>query len=114
MGLSITLIMLLTYTYPPSWIQNLENLLQNSHFRLRGPVSPGPEILIAKIDEKSIDELGRWPWSRQTMAKLTQKLLDYEARVIAFDVIFSSPQSSPESLEQLNRLIPLIENREAL
>ncbi|MBT3184765.1 MAG: adenylate/guanylate cyclase domain-containing protein [Nitrospina sp.] len=114
MGLGITLLTLLTYSYSPSWVQNLENLLQNSHFRLRGPVSPGPEILIAKIDEKSVDKLGRWPWPRQTMAKLTQKLLDYEARVIAFDVIFSSPQSSPESLEQLNRVIPLIENTEAL
>jgi len=70
--------------------------------------------LLLKIDEKSIDELGRWPWPRQTMAKLTKKLLEYEARVIAFDIIFSSPQSRPhqESLEQLNRLIPdaLIEN----
>ena len=107
MGLGITLLTLLVYTYSPPWIQNLENLSQNSHFRLRGPVSPSPEILIAKIDEKSIDKLGRWPWSRKTMAKLIQKLLDFEARVIAFDVIFSSPQSSPhqDSLENLNRLI---------
>lgn len=117
MGLGITLLTLLAYTYSPPWIQNLENLSQNSHFRLRGPIAPGPEVLIAKIDEKSIDELGRWPWPRQTMAKLTQKLLEYEARAIGFDVIFSSPQSSPhqESLEKLNRLISdsSIENESA-
>jgi adenylate cyclase len=107
MGLTITLLTLLAYIYPPVWIQNIENLFQNSHFRLRGPVSPGPEILIAKIDEKSIDELGRWPWSRQTMAKLTQKLVDLEAKVIGFDVIFSSPQTSPhrESLQSLDHLL---------
>jgi adenylate cyclase len=108
---------LLSYNYSPSWIQNFENLSQNFHFRLRGPIAPGPEILIAKIDEKSIDELGRWPWSRQTITKLTEKLLEYEAGVIAFDIIFSSPQanSHQESLEQLNRLIPdsSIENETA-
>jgi adenylate cyclase len=108
MGLGITFLTLIAYTYSPSWIQNIENLSQNSHFRLRGPIAPGPEVLIAKIDEKSIDELGRWPWPRQTIAKLTQKLLEYEARAIGFDVIFSSPQSNPhqKSLEQLSRLIP--------
>ncbi len=107
-GLGITFLTLFTYSYPPSWVQNLENLFQNSHFRLRGPVTPGSEVLIAKIDEKSIDVLGRWPWPRKTMAKLTQKLVDYEARVIGFDVIFSSPQSNPqqEPLEHLSRLIP--------
>lgn len=108
MGLAITLLTILAYIYPPVWLQTFENLFQNSHFRLRGPIAPGPEVLIAKIDEKSIDELGRWPWPRQTMAKLTQKLLDFEARAIGFDVIFSSPQSNPhqESLEQLSQLIP--------
>ena len=117
-GLGITFLTLFTYSYSPTWIQNLENLFQNSHFLLRGSISPGPEILIAKIDEKSIDELGRWPWSRQTMAKLTQKLVDYEARVIGFDVIFSSHQASPHQkpLEQLSQLIPdsLKENASAL
>lgn len=117
LGLAITLLTILAYIYPPAWLQSFENFFQNTHFRLRGPVSPGPEILIAKIDEKSIDELGRWPWSRQTMARLTQKLLDFEANVIGFDVIFSSPQSSlhRESLQNLDNLIPdsLIETIQA-
>ena len=106
-GLGITVLTISAHIYSLSWIHNLENLSQNSHFRLRGPVAPGPEVLIAKIDEKSIDTLGRWPWPRQVMAKLTEKLLDYEAGAIGFDVIFSSPQSSlhQEPLEKLNQLI---------
>ncbi len=106
-GLGITVLTIVAHTYSLSWIQNLENLSQNSHFRLRGPVAPGPEVLIAKIDEKSIDELGRWPWPRQIMAMLTEKLLNYEASTIGFDIIFSSPQSSihQKPLEQLNHLI---------
>ena len=34
-------------------------------FLSRGAVEPAPEVVIAAIDEKSLDEEGRWPWPRQ-------------------------------------------------
>ncbi len=109
-GLLITVLFLLAYNY--SWLQPLENIFQNIHFKLRGPLSPIPDIVIAKIDEKSLDTLGRWPWSRQTMAKLVNRL--NEAEVIGFDIIFSSPQtpSSQDGLRQLKDMIA--QNSQAL
>lgn len=67
---------------------------QNVHFLLRGPLMPESDTVIAAVDEKSIDELGRWPWSRQILARLVDKLVDSGARVIGFDVVFSSPEDS--------------------
>jgi adenylate cyclase len=114
-GFLVTVMLLCTYNYSPSWIRPLENLLKNSHFKLRGPFTPGSDVIIAKIDEKSLDRLGRWPWSRHTMAKLVEKLNENEAEVIGFDIIFSSPQNSSnlDALKQLQNLISPTENTKA-
>ena len=42
-------------------------------------------IVILDIDEKSLGELGRWPWDRRLMAELVDKLFDrYGIAVLAF------------------------------
>ena len=42
-------------------------------FISRGKVDPAPEIVLAVIDEKSLDSEGRWPWPRKTIAKLIKR-----------------------------------------
>ena len=49
-------------------------------------------VVIIDVDEKSLAEQGRWPWPRQTMAKLVEKLGALGAQVIAFDVVFAEPE----------------------
>ena len=57
----------------------------------RGKLPPGGETVIAAIDEKSLSELGRWPWPRTTLARLVDNLKGYGAKVVGFDVVFSEP-----------------------
>lgn len=92
-GFLITLVLVLTYTVSPTALIRLDYLFQNIHFQLRGPITPTSNIVIAEIDEKSIDILGRWPWPRSTFAKITENLSNLNASVIAFDIIFSSPKN---------------------
>ena len=68
----------------------------------QAPVSE-PAVAIAAIDEKSLVALGRWPWSRATMARLVEQLDALGARVIAFDVFFSEAENRA-ALEQIERL----------
>ena len=63
-------------------------------FNGAGPVKPGPEVVIAAIDEKSIDALGRWPWPRKKLAQLVDKLVQHQVKVIGFDMVLSSPDES--------------------
>lgn len=49
------------------------------------------DILIVAIDERSLLELGRWPWSRNIHADLVNKLDQADVRAIAFDVVFAEP-----------------------
>ncbi|WP_460048432.1 CHASE2 domain-containing protein [Sessilibacter sp. MAH2] len=52
------------------------------------PVQPDPELLIVAIDERSLLELGRWPWPRRAHAQLVDRLHEAGAKAIAFDVVF--------------------------
>jgi adenylate cyclase len=57
--------------------------------------APAPEIVILDIDERSLaalaPEFGRWPWPRQVLAELVEKLNRQQPRAIVFDILFSDP-----------------------
>ena len=57
-------------------------------FLTRGPMSPSTAVVIAAIDEKSLDSEGRWPWPRSRIASLVDALSQDGAKVIGFDVGF--------------------------
>ncbi len=60
----------------------------------RGEVTPGGETVIAVIDEKSVSELGRWPWTRSTIARLVDRLKKDGAKAVGFDIVFSEPEDA--------------------
>ena len=76
---------------------------------MRPPPQGEPAVAIVAIDEKSLAALGRWPWSRVSMARLVERLDAAGARVIAFDVFFSEAENRTalEQIEQLEREQPL-------
>src|SRR5262245_14274310 len=77
-----------------AWLHRLELLASDLRFRIRGPMTPGPEVVIAAIDEQSVDELGRWPWPYAVQAQLIHRLTAYGAAAIGYDVVFSSSDTS--------------------
>ncbi|MCU7875807.1 MAG: CHASE2 domain-containing protein [Candidatus Thiodiazotropha sp. (ex Lucinoma borealis)] len=63
---------------------------------------PADDIIIVAVDEKSLETLGRWPWSRQVHAKLVDRLTQAGAKAIVFDILFAEPDRiDPESDIQL-------------
>jgi adenylate cyclase len=61
---------------------------------IRGRIQPGNEVVIVGIDEKSLDEGGRWPWPRSKLAELVDRLTAANAAVIGFDAFFDKPDAS--------------------
>lgn len=51
-----------------------------------------PRIVLAKIDDQSLEKIGRFPWTRSVYAQLLQKLKNYGAKVVGFDVFFPEPE----------------------
>jgi adenylate cyclase len=68
------------------------------------PGEPDRRVVILDIDEKSLGEIGRWPWSRALMADLVDKLFDrHGVGVVAFDVVWAERDSS-SGMAALDRL----------
>ncbi|TNF03781.1 MAG: CHASE2 domain-containing protein [Deltaproteobacteria bacterium] len=51
-------------------------------------------IVLASIDDNSLTQIGRWPWSRTIWKDVIGKMQHYGAKVIAFDVFFSEPEKA--------------------
>ncbi len=93
-GLLITILSLIIYGVGIPFFQIMELKAFDFHFLSRGVIEPTGEVVIIAIDEKSIDKFGRWPWQRKRIAELIDKLNEYEAKVVAFDIVFSEPDES--------------------
>ena len=57
--------------------------------RARGPLPVPEDIAVVAIDEPSMARFGRFPWSRQVMARTIDALAAAKPRVIALDVLFT-------------------------
>lgn len=63
---------------------------------------PVPEgITVIAIDDRSIDAIGRWPWSRAVHATLLHRLAEARPRAVALDLVLSEPDPDPRRDELL-------------
>jgi adenylate cyclase len=72
-------------------IRGLETASLDLRFRLRGVRPPGPEVAVVLVDDRSLEELGRWPFSRVLFARALELLDHAGAKVVAFDLLFTEP-----------------------
>ena len=76
-------------------IAKLEAMTYDARLALAPRRAPDPQVAIVDIDEASIARVGRWPWPRDTLARLADALFDrHQARLVAFDVLFPEPDLS--------------------
>ena len=69
---------------------NLENLVFDQYQRWKPrPYDFSQPVRIVDIDDELIHLIGRWPWSRRTMADLVEALVKANVAVIGFDYLFS-------------------------
>jgi adenylate cyclase len=86
---------------PLEWV---DNLIYDIRLRATMPQTQDDRIAIVDVDEKSLAEVGRWPWPRDKLASITDRLFDEQRiAVLGFDVVFAEPDVSSglHRLEQL-------------
>ncbi len=90
---SIAGVLFLYYTQN-SFLEAFEAKTYDLRFKvMRGPIPPSPNIAVIAIDEKSIAELGRYPWSRDRYAHLLDRLTAARAKAVLFDAFFPERES---------------------
>lgn len=58
------------------------------------------DIVVIAIDDASLKEFGRWPWSRRLHAEMLDKLTTLGARVVGFDILFAEPEHRDPQADQ--------------
>lgn len=85
-------------------LQRLDDIIYDARLRATMPKTLDERIVIVDIDEKSLAEVGRWPWGRNKMAELTGELFDRQKiAILGFDVVFAEADES-SGLKRLTEL----------
>ncbi len=75
--------------YRPAFFPRLDDSVYDVVMRSSHIQPPGKRVVIVDIDERSLMELGQWPWRRDVIGDLITRLRDMGATVIGLDVIFA-------------------------
>lgn len=67
----------------------------DARFEARGYRPASPKIALVAVDDQSLGEVGRWPWDRDVIAKITDRLMSMGAKSVGYDIIWSEPQLNP-------------------
>ena len=85
-------------------LQRLDDIIYDARLNATMPKTMDERIVIIDIDEKSLAEVGRWPWGRNKLAKLVDGLFDkHQVALLGFDVVFAEADES-SGLARLNEL----------
>lgn len=75
-----------------AWFERVDNSLYDGAVAWSGRPAAS-DILILAIDETSLARVGRWPWSRDVLAQVLERLAHAGAGPVLVDVILAEPQS---------------------
>ncbi|WP_120496033.1 CHASE2 domain-containing protein [Kiloniella sp. EL199] len=77
-------------------------ILRHNTFDIFQKISPNQkensQIILVEIDEKSLKTQGQWPWQRNILANLADKILRQSPQALAIDIVFPEPDRTSPSL----------------
>jgi adenylate cyclase len=90
-GLVPTLLVALLALTRPSLLAPLELAAYDLVLRAAPAPPPGGRVVIVDVDERSLSEVGQWPWRRDLVGALVERLRSHGAAIVALDIIFAEP-----------------------
>ncbi len=100
-GLGITLAMCLLFVFEPAFFHFLDNKLYDQFVRIKPAERTSNKVVIVDYDDASLAEMGQWPWPRNMIARLLQKIQQQGATSVSLDVVFPEPdRTSLDILQQ--------------
>lgn len=109
-------------------LTSLENQAYDARLKLMLPRHVGKQVIIVDIDEKSLEEIGQWPWNRNIMANINDALFDYyQIKAIGYDIVFAEEdidegtklleqmasgalRNDPQFIDEYQRVIPSLQH----
>lgn len=97
LSFAIAFFLVFLFIFSPLQTQSIDNRLKDFLFLARGDITTTGLVTIVDIDEKSLSQLGQWPWERSTFALLLDKLTEAGAGIIGLDIIFPEEDKTSPS-----------------
>ncbi|MDH5392146.1 MAG: adenylate/guanylate cyclase domain-containing protein [Gammaproteobacteria bacterium] len=109
----------------------IENFTYDARLKYTAPYTVDSNVVILDIDEKSLAQLGQWPWDRNILANIVDTLFEhYKINTLGFDIIFaeadvdsslkvfsqlaSGPlKQNKQFLQQYNKILPTLDHDKA-
>lgn len=100
LSLCVVLISITTlYIFFPKSLESIDNRLRDYMFILRGEIPQNDKVVIVDIDEKSLKQIGQWPWSRDVLSTMLENLTNAGVAIIGFDIVFAEEdRTSPHKI----------------
>ena len=108
--LGLIVAMVLFFASGSDLVQSLERLAYDLGVRASSH-APSTRVAVIAIDDQSIANIGRWPWSREIHAQMIGKLRQAGAKVVGYAAFFFEPQIDPglayvQKLTELYQALP--------
>lgn len=97
LGLALMLVLLghAARLYQIPVLGNLDHIAYDTKLELTMPRTRDERVVVLDIDERSLAEVGRWPWGRERLARLMDVVFDhYGVMLLGVDVVFAEPDTS--------------------
>src|SRR5262249_24814124 len=102
----LALVFLVSWSFP---VSTLSQKLNDFFFRLRRPMPVSRDVALVLIDDASLAQQGRWPWSRTQLAKLVRAVSQEQPKAIGMEVLLSENEDEQNDAE-LTRAIAAAPN----
>ena len=113
LGIAVTIGLAFLTWLAPNVVVRLDNTALDFQFRLRGERSPGQDVVLVLVDEKSLKEIGRWPWPRDKQALLVDQIHAGEPAVLGLDIIYGEPEES-DTVREIKSWLAATQQKEPL
>lgn len=90
----ITILVISLYAGKYGFLERIDLRMQDGMFKLRGSINPQNDIIIVGLDEKSLDQIGKWPWTHDKLAQLISTISRGSPKVLVLDIFL------PENIDE--------------
>ena len=100
-GLAVTAALSALHWSNPGWLAFLDYKVYDVLLKARPKQAVTGLVTVVDLDEKSLAEVGQWPWPRYQGALLLARLKQYGVLAVGLDTVFAEPdRASPERIRR--------------
>lgn len=99
-GMAPVLIVVVIGLFRPAFLAPLSNSVYDRLLRSLPARAPAANVAIVDVDERSLSALGQWPWRRDVVARLIDRLRGEGAAAIAMDIIFAETDRNGPGMDR--------------